>query len=517
MTSQPMQARLTDPVRYPQVASDPLRTKRAFTLLLMTLVLPGSAQIVAGDRTLGRRALRVTFAVWAAVITAVVLFFVSRSTLFGLFTHQIWSLLLIGVLVLLAVGWALMFLNTLRIIRPGLLTAGMRPLVAASLAVLMLATSGALGYGAYLLIVGRNAISDVFVAGPDMEPVDGRYNFLLMGGDAGEDREGRRPDSISVISVDAETGQPIVFGIPRNLQNAPFPDDSPMSQVYPDGYNCGNDCIINSLYTTVTQNYANLYPEAKDPGAAAMMDAASGALGLEVQGYVLVDMAGFEKLIDAMGGITIDVGGRVPIGGGTNLSTGLPNEIKGYIEPGVQNMDGYTALWYARSREGATDYDRMARQRCVQQAMISQLNPATLLTKFQKIAAAGTQIVETNITSSQLNSFLDLALKAKGKKLLSLTAGPPDYTRDFPTFPDFAVLQQDVQALIEKSETKESEEQKPGGGSQAEAPSGQGQGGGEPAPAEQAPAETPSGSAPAPTASGGSGNGLSPNGTCSVP
>ncbi|GAB3521424.1 LCP family protein [Arthrobacter monumenti] len=512
MKSNPMQSMLTDPVRYPQTAPAELRTKRAFTLLLMTLVLPGSAQIVAGNRRLGRRALRVTFAAWAAVITAVVLYFVNRALLFGLFTHQVWSLVIIAVLVLLAIGWALMFLNTLRIIRPGLLTSGMRPVVAVSLAALMLLTSGALGYSAYMLNIGRNAISDVFVAGPDMEPVDGRYNFLLMGGDAGESREGRRPDSISVISVDAETGQPIVFGIPRNLQNAPFPADSPMNQVYPDGYNCGDACIINSLYTEVTLNYADLYPEAEDPGAAAMMDAASGILGLEVQGYVLVDMAGFEKLIDAMGGITIDVGGRVPIGGGTNLETGMPNEIKGYIEPGVQNMDGYTALWYARSREGATDYDRMARQRCVQQAMISQLNPATLLTKFQGIAAAGTQIIESNISSSQLNSFLDLALKAKGKKLLSLTAGPPDYGINFPTYPDFAVLQQDVQALIEKS-GKESEEPKPDGGSQAQAPSGS-SGEGQSAPSEQAPAE----SAPSPAPSGGGGGGgLSPNGTCSVP
>lgn len=513
MKSNPTQSMLTDPVRYPQTAPAELRTKRAFTLLLMTLVLPGSAQIVAGNRRLGRRALRVTFVAWAAVIAAVVLYFVNRALLFGLFTHPVWSLVITAVLVLLAVGWALMFLNTLRVIRPGLLTAGMRPVVAVSLAALMLLTSGALGYSAYLLNVGRNAISDVFVAGPDMEPVDGRYNFLLMGGDAGESREGRRPDSISVISVDAETGQPIVFGIPRNLQNAPFPADSPMNQVYPDGYNCGDACIINSLYTEVTLNYADLYPEAEDPGAAAMMDAASGILGLEVQGYVLVDMAGFEKLIDAMGGITIDVGGRVPIGGGTNLETGMPNEIKGYIEPGVQKMDGYTALWYARSREGATDYDRMARQRCVQQAMISQLNPATLLTKFQGIAAAGTQIIESNISSSQLNSFLDLALKAKGKKLMSLTAGPPDYGINFPTYPDFAVLQQDVQALIEKSEAKESEEQKPDGGSQAKAPSGGSAGEGQPAPAEQAPAE----SAPSPAPSGGGGSGLSPNGTCSVP
>ena len=53
--------------------------------------------------------------------------------------------------------------------------------------------------------VSRNAIGSIFSgSGPTLEPSDGRYNFLMMGGDAGADRTGRRPDSLSVISVDAK-------------------------------------------------------------------------------------------------------------------------------------------------------------------------------------------------------------------------------------------------------------------------------------------------------------------------
>ncbi len=62
--SQAPQPAMTDPVRYPSTAPAPVRTKRAFVLLLLTLFVPGSAQIVAGDRKLGRIALRVTLAVW---------------------------------------------------------------------------------------------------------------------------------------------------------------------------------------------------------------------------------------------------------------------------------------------------------------------------------------------------------------------------------------------------------------------------------------------------------------------
>ena len=445
-----VRGQLTDPVRYPQSAPPEVRTKRAFFLLVLTLFLPGSAQIVAGDRRLGRRALRVTFTVWILAIAGAVLAASNRQILVTLVTHRLWSLLLIAVLLALAAGWAFLFINTLRIICLPLLERGVRPLVAAALAGVMFVTSGSLAYGAYLLGLGQSTVGSIFQAGPAFEPVDGRYNFLLMGGDAGEDRTGRRPDSISVISVDAKTGATITFSIPRNFQNAPFPEDSPLREVYPDGYNCGDECIINSLYTTVSQNYADLYPDSKDPGAEAMMDAASGVLGLEVQGYLLVDLNGFEELIDAMGGIRIDAGGWVPISGpdipGTDPVRHYPPE--GWIPPGVQTLDGFHALWYARSREFVTDYDRISRQQCVQQAMIAQLDPATLLTHFQAIAAAGTQVVETDIPQDQLGSFVDLALKAKEHETRRLTIGPPDFgtpADNFVTYPDFDEIHSRVQ------------------------------------------------------------------------
>ena len=94
----------------------------------------------------------------------------------------------------------------------------------------MILSSGSLGYAAYLLNVSRDAIGNIFSAGPAMEPSEGRYNFLMMGGDAGSDRTGRRPDSLSVISVDAKTGETAIISVPRNLQNAQFSEDSPDAQ-----------------------------------------------------------------------------------------------------------------------------------------------------------------------------------------------------------------------------------------------------------------------------------------------
>src|SRR4029453_7330632 len=88
-------APMTDPVRYPAGAPAPVRTKRAFLLLLMTLFVPGSAQIVAGNRKVGRVALRVTFVAWALLLLTILLLVVDRTLLLNIVTNPIASLLII--------------------------------------------------------------------------------------------------------------------------------------------------------------------------------------------------------------------------------------------------------------------------------------------------------------------------------------------------------------------------------------------------------------------------------------
>ena len=181
------------------------------------------------------------------------------------------------------------------------------------------------------------------------------------------------------------------------------------------------------------------------------MEAVSGTLGIKIQAYVLVDMDGFAQLIDALGGIRVDAGGWVPISGAATDDSGGHQPPLGWIAPGPQTLDGFHALWYGRSREFASDYDRIARQQCIQQAMINQLNPATVLSKFESIANAGTKVVESNISASQLGSFVDLAIKGKGQPVSRLVIGPPDFPADFPTYPDFNQIHAKVQNAITAS------------------------------------------------------------------
>ncbi|MDO4919382.1 LCP family protein [Kocuria sp.] len=444
-------SRVGDPLRSPRFAAPATRSRRAWWLLGATLLVPGSAQLVAGRRVVGRIAVRITAVVWALLVAALLLWFVWRTALVWLLTNSVTSALLMYGLVTLAVGWVLLWFDTLRIIRPGLLRTGVRRGVVIATVLGMLVTGGGLGYAAHLVSTARQAMSGIFGGGMPFAAVDGRYNILLMGGDAGEDREGRRPDSMTVLSIDASSGQTVTVSIPRNLQNVPFPSDSPMHGVYPDGFNCGDECIMNAIYTDVMQNHKDLYPDVADPGAQATKEAAEGVTGLSIQAYALIDMDGFASLVDALGGIDLNVGGRVPMGGGTNLDTGQKNPILGWIEPGTQHMDGYHALWYARSREGATDYDRQARQRCVQAAMLSQLDPVTVVTKFDDLASSGEQILETDIPRSSIGSMVSVATKAQKHELLSYAAGPPYYDQSFPTYPDFDRFHSDLAGVLSRA------------------------------------------------------------------
>ncbi len=435
---------LPDPVSAPA----PVRSKRALFLLLLTVFFPGSAQWVSGRRALGGFVMRITMACWALVLLVLALALFKRDWLLGLFAQSWLQLGASVLLVLLAAGWLLMFLNTLAIIRPKYLAPGARIGLTATLLVLALAITGALGYGAFVMNKGRETISNVFSAGPAFKPVDGRYNIAVFGADSAGNREGVRTDSMSLLSIDAKTGKSLLISIPRNMQNAQFSKDSPMREVYPTGYNCGDECLFNAIYRDATDNHADLYPDVANPGAQATMEAIEGTTGLKVQSYVMIDMAGFAGFINAMGGVTVDSGGWVPYNGKAWPNSSVNTH---WFAPGEQHFTGKQALWFARSRDFTTDYHRIARQQCLQQAMISQFSPKTILTRFTSLMDAGEQLVETDIPQQQLGSFLNLADKARATPFKRLTLGAPDFgsaADKFSTYPKFDEIHERIQGLI---------------------------------------------------------------------
>jgi anionic cell wall polymer biosynthesis LytR-Cps2A-Psr (LCP) family protein len=166
-----------------------------------------------------------------------------------------------------------------------------------------------------------------------------------------------------------------------------------------------------------------------------------GITGLTVQYYALIDMQGFSELVDALGGVDVNIETAVPIHADETFTT-----VAEWIGPGVVHLDGYHALWYARSRHDTTDYDRMARQRQLMQAILEQFSPANVLTKFQDIATAGAQVVKTDIPQATLGYFVDLASKTRSIPVTTVELVPSNDVD--PENPDFAYIREIIAAGV---------------------------------------------------------------------
>jgi LCP family protein required for cell wall assembly len=395
-----------------------MRRRRAFTLVMLTLLVPGSAQLVAGRRGLGRFALRVWASLAALAVVMGVVFLLSQSLAIGVLGRAWVLTVLQWLLAGFALLWAVLFVDAWRLGQPATLLLTTRRWLTGITAALLVVTSGGLVYAATSVGAGRAAISALFQGNQAVGAVDGRYNVLMLGADSGRDRVGTRPDSIQLVSIDADTGSAVTFGFSRDTENINFRPGSTMARLMPEGWNCGDECLLNGLFTWAQDNAAKFPPGTTNPGVLATREAVEALSGLDIQYYVMVDLQGFRKMVDAVGGLDLNVKYRTPIGGGTS-------PIVGWIEPGEQHLDGYHALWYARSRQGSTHYERMARQRCVMTAMANQLDPQTVVLRFQRIAGASTGLIQTDLPQSELGRFADLGIKSRSHAIRGVNFVPP--------------------------------------------------------------------------------------------
>ena len=416
--------------------------RRALGLLLGAIVWPGSAQFLAGRRTLGAVVMTIVAAVGVTGIVLWLLYQPSRADVIDMVTNSA----VLGIArwtFLVAIGiWLLLFIDAWRLAIGGNL-GWVRKVGISLLSITVIAGVSGAGFTAWSTASASKKVVDrVFTATVEKPPLEGRYNILLVGSDFGEGRMGMRPDSMNVVSIDANTGVPVMISLPRNLQRVPFVDGSPMQQLYPWGFNCGSECLLNAVHTTAS-NRTDLYPDSDSPGMEATIDAVEGVTGLSINYHVIVNMKGFSKLVDAIGGVEMDIQKPIPMFG---QADSWKNE---YIQAGKQKLDGRQALWYGRSRYGADDYSRMGRQKCLLRAIANQASPQTVLLKASGIAESSADMLTTDIPASELGAFGDLALKARSQPIATLSIVPPTYST---ANPNFEQIRKDIADLIAKSE-----------------------------------------------------------------
>jgi len=399
---------------------------RVLLLIVGSAVLPGMAHLAAGRRRAGVAIGAISFTLLVAA-----LFYLrrrSRTELLQELVRPGWLAWFAAAALLVALGWIAVVVSSYLVLRPVRTGKAGRAAISATLTLLCLLVAVPPLIVARYAYVQRNLITDVFpdagLAGTAGEgsgdPWGGRnrLNVLLIASDAGPDRFGVRTDSLVLTSIDVHSGNIVMFSLPRNLQRVPMPA-GPLRDTWPNGF----PDLLNSVYLHVTER-PSLLAGTRDRGAQAVKQVVGEILGLPVDYYAMANLQGFQDFVDALGGVTLTVQHRLPIGGITANGTYVPPV--GYIQPGRQRLDGYHALWYARSRRDSTDYARIDRQRCLIGAMVRQADPLTVLKNFQKLASATKRLLSTDIPRRLLSDLVGLADKARQNgQIRSLPFVPP--------------------------------------------------------------------------------------------
>jgi LCP family protein required for cell wall assembly len=249
-----------------------------------------------------------------------------------------------------------------------------------------------------------------------------RVNVLLLGGDAGPGRYSLRTDTMVVVSINPVTGDTAMMSIPRNLWGLPFPPGTILAEKYPKGF----PGLANAVYPTVA-GHPDDYGGGDDVAAQAVKQGIAQFLGIPIHYYVLVDMLGFVRVVDALGGIDIYLPQRIHTARSPTVQL---HPVPKYFEAGQHHFDGTETLAYARTRYSDSDYGRMGRQRCVLGAIAAAATPTALATGLTDLVSAFGDAVRTDIPRSRLGEMAQLVdryVAAGGfKEVRTLHLAPPN-------------------------------------------------------------------------------------------
>lgn len=233
---------------------------------------------------------------------------------------------------------------------------------------------------------------------------DRPFTVMIVGLDIRPTQDGpSRTDSIVLLQVDADDNRAGMLSVPRDsMMLVPLGD---------------------SGYTRDRVNTAFVYNwEADDAGAApaALAGTIEGNLGIQVDYYVIFDQRDAAEIIDAAGGVTVNVTAAF---GQSDYSDDDVNIVPQYFEVGSQHLDGYSAVAYGRIREGTSDLDRIRRQQQVAEGLVSQLSSLTSATKLPSVWSAYSGGVDTDLGMRQSAGLFALLKRIGTGRIVTRSLG----------------------------------------------------------------------------------------------
>lgn len=208
-------------------------------------------------------------------------------------------------------------------------------------------------------------------------------NILLLGSDVPLTQEGARTDTMLVVTINREGPTASIISLPRDLYV--YVPGKTMTRLNT-AYNLGG---VELLEQTILYNF-----------------------GIPINYYARIDFAGFEDIVDALGGVEIAVSCRLQ--DWRLISPELdPQEEDNWaqfsLEPGVHEMNGDLALWYVRSRRSTSDFDRGRRQQQLLRALLNQSVDVDIISQVPALWSAYQDTVETNMDLGRMLQIAALA------------------------------------------------------------------------------------------------------------
>jgi LCP family protein required for cell wall assembly len=259
-----------------------------------------------------------------------------------------------------------------------------------------------------------------------------RLTFLLLGIDSGPFRSEALTDTILVVSIDPVAHSAVMVSIPRDTANMPLPD----RRIYANGLYPQK---INSLTTVASKNpqlWCPDLPSGADCGVRTLERTAGLYLGIDVNYYATINLEGFAKLIDALGGLHFCVPGKLvdPTYGGP---TWYP-KVGITFNAGCGTFDGAHALAYARIRKGTmtfpdgsvvqqNDFLRAARQQDVLLGLRQQFASSNWIFALPSLLDAVAETVTTDFPRDEAGNLASLLPLIAGPGIKRVVLALPDY------------------------------------------------------------------------------------------
>ena len=237
---------------------------------------------------------------------------------------------------------------------------------------------------------------------------DSEIHVMIMGVDSRKDDVGRS-DTLMVATVDPKKKKASLLSIPRDTR----------VKIEGNGYD-----KINAAYAYGGHELTKKTVE--------------GLLGVPVDYYIIVDIHAFERIIDAIGGVDLEVEKRMHYEDPWDDDGGLVIDLY----PGMQHMDGKKAIQYVRYRDGEGDIGRIGRQQKFMRAVLEQVLSPDIVGHLPALIDEVSQAVKTDMSVREMMSFANILKDLKGNVITAdMVPGKPAYLQDISYWlPDIKAL-----------------------------------------------------------------------------